>query len=141
MSSELSPSFAEFSFILGGLAYKRLRAKSGYFDELDRKVLEINLRPNPNPSGNAVRALRYALLKGFRWGPNLTQFIAETIDEFGWNALRENEMRSFKTQYLDTLRTNELQREIEKHVSVPSEVMFEPSAFRRNVQLELPYVH
>lgn len=134
-------TFFRCDAIIYDLAYKRLRAKSGYFDELDRKVLEINLRPNPNPRGNAVRAFRYALIKGFRWGPNLTQFIAETIDEFGWNALRENEMRSFKTQYLDTLRTNELQREIEKHVSVPSEVMFEPSAFRRNVQLELPYVH
>ena len=54
---------------------------NNYFDDLERKLLEINFRPNPNPVGNAVRALRYGLVKGFLWGTLLTYFVAETIEK------------------------------------------------------------
>lgn len=131
-------TFFSCDAIIYDLAYKRLCARPGYFDDLNRKILEINLRPNPNPKGNAVRAFRYALIKGFQWGPNLSRFVAEIIDEIGWNALRENEIRSFKTRYLDTLEIGALKRELNHHLSA-SDSLFNPSAFQRNVQLQLPY--
>ena len=63
-------TFFRCDAILYDLDYRKLRAAPDYFGELTKKVLEINLRPNPNPKGNAVRAFRYALMKGFRWGPS-----------------------------------------------------------------------
>ena len=65
----LDTTFFRCDAIFYDLTKKRLRAKQGYFDDLRRRVLEINLRPNPNPKGNAVRAFRYCILKRFRWGP------------------------------------------------------------------------
>lgn len=132
-------TFFSCDAIIYDLAYKKLCAKPGYFDDLDRKMLEINLRPNPNPKGNAVRALRYALMKGFHWGPNLSRFVAETIDEVGWDALRESEIRSFKDRYLDTLEADALKRELDHYPSASDGLLFNPSAFQRNVQLQLPY--
>lgn len=134
-------TFFKCDAIIYDLAYRKLRAKPGYFDELDRKMLEINLRPNPNPMGNAVRAFRYALIKGFCWGPNLSRFVAETIDQVGWRALRESEDRSFKTQYLDMLNVNELVQELGRHLTASDERLFDAAAFQRNVQLELPHLH
>ncbi|MDO5705808.1 MAG: hypothetical protein Q4G49_12165 [Paracoccus sp. (in: a-proteobacteria)] len=131
-------TFFSCDAIIYDLSHKKLSAKPGYFDDLDRKVLEINLRPNPNPKGNAVRAFRYALIKGFHWGPNLSRFVAETIDEVGWNALRESEISSFKTRYLDMLDLVSLKRELDHHLST-SDGLFRPTAFQRNVQLQLPY--
>jgi hypothetical protein len=134
-------TFFNCDAIIYDLVDKRLSAKSDYFHDLNNKILEINLRPNPNPMGNAVRAIRYALVKGFRWGPKLSLFMAEAIDEFGWNTLREYEMRSFRTNYFDTLRLQELHRHLTKRLSMSGDLtMFDPADFRKNVQIELPYL-
>lgn len=134
-------TFFKCDAIIYDIAYKRLRTKTGYFEDLDRRVLEVNLRPNPNPIGNAVRAFRYAMIKGFRWGPRLTHFIDETIDEFGWCALQDSEFRSFGTQYIGNLFGDELRRALQEYRSYSSEGHFDPYSFRRGSQLELPFGH
>lgn len=131
-------TFFNCDAIIYDLSRKKLSAKPGYFDNLDRKVLEINLRPNPNPKGNAVRAFRYALIKGFHWGPNLSRFMAETIDKVGWNELRESEIHSFKTRYLDMFDLDSLKQDLDRHLST-GDGLFHPTVFQRNVQLNLPY--
>jgi hypothetical protein len=133
-------TFFKCDAITYDLEHKRLRTNEGYFHDLDRKILDINLRPNPNPTGNAVRAFRYALLKGFRWGPLLSQFVAETVDAVGWNELRDVEKRSFNTQFLGLLDNSELNRELVRHVLLDHNTLFEPQKFMRNVQLNLPHL-
>jgi hypothetical protein len=129
-------TFFNCDAIIYDLAHKCLYQKLGYFDDLERRLLEINLRPNPNPTGNAVRALRYALIKGFRWGPNLSKFMEETIDEVGWNSLKEYEIRSFNTRYLDMIDVNTFARRLRRFLST-SDNVFEPSSDRKNAQLHL----
>src|SRR5205085_9278011 len=41
----------------------RIIASERYFDDVRERILEVNLAPNPNRLGNALRALRYA----WRW--------------------------------------------------------------------------
>ncbi len=131
-------TFFKCDAIIYDLEHKKLRTKPNYFKELDQKILEINLRPNPNPQGNAVRAFRYSFIKGFQWGPNLSQFVAETIKDIGWNALKEGEFRSFRTEYLETVDAPELMRGLESHLSTSKKLLFNPAAFQRGMQLELP---
>lgn len=125
--------------IIYDIDHRKIRAAPGYFHDLERKVLEINLQPNPNPKGNAVRAFRYALMKGFKWGPQLSEFLDCTIASQGWSALLDAEQRSFGSRYLDGIRIDDLRRELRRHVSSGDNIPFDPSAFRRNIQLRLPY--
>lgn len=134
-------TFFNCDAIVYDLTHKKMYTNPNYFDELDRKLLEINLLPNPNPEGNAVRAFRYALIKEFYWGPKLSRFVAEMIDKVGWDSLRRNEFNSFRTRYLDTLKLSDFQRQLERHVSTCNDDMFDPSAFKREIQLELPHLH
>lgn len=108
-----------------------IRASKNYFDDLKGKVLEINLEPNPNPSGSSVRAFRYALLKGFSWGPKLSRYVAETIDTVGWDSLVEGEVRSFGTRYLDTLDRTQFNQELLKFVDDGSVGLFGPAAYKK----------
>ena len=120
------------------LTNRKLNAKQGYFDDLRRKVLEINLLPNPNPTGNAVRAFRYCILKGFHWGPKLTRFVAEIIDEVGWESLAVSERHSFHTRYLAYLDRNEVESRLSRYLSQHQSELFEPIESSGTLQLTLP---
>ena len=136
----LKATFFRCDAILYDLDYRKLRTFPGYFSDLNDKVLEINLRPNPNPKGNAVRAFRYALMKGFRWGPVLSDFVDEVLASEKWDTLREAEKRSFGSRYLDSIRIDELKRALRSHVSKNDPTLFDAAAFRKNVQIALPHV-
>ncbi|MEO1420803.1 MAG: hypothetical protein AAFU66_07610 [Pseudomonadota bacterium] len=136
-----SATFFKCDAILYDLGYRKLMTAPDYFGDLTNKVLEINLRPNPNPKGNAVRAFRYALMKGFRWGPQLSEFVDETLNSKGWGALLEAEHRSFRSQYLESICFEHLKRALRSHVSAGQRDPFDAAAFKRNFQLTLPYIH
>lgn len=120
---------------------RSIRASKDYFNHLKGKVLEINLEPNPNPSGSSVRAFRYALLKGFSWGPKLSRYVAETIDAVGWDSLVKGELRSFRTRYLDTLDHAEFNQELLKFVDDGSAGLFDPTEYKKQKQPRLPYIY
>lgn len=134
-------TFFKCDAILYDLDQRRLKTTADYFHDIENKVLEINLLPNPNPKGNAVRALRYALMKGFRWGPKLSEFVDEMIDLVSWEALQEEEMRSFRTQYLNVISSQDMLWELKRHTSAGETSFFDPAAFRKDVQLVLPHIH
>ncbi|QPZ91939.1 hypothetical protein [Thioclava electrotropha] len=134
-------TFFRCDAILYDLDHRKLKTTPDYFGELNQKVLEINLRPNPNPKGNTVRAFRYALMKGFRWGPRLSDFVNEVLEREGWNELLEAEWQSFHTQHLERIRFENLRKALQAHVSEGLNTPFDVTNFLRNVQLALPNLH
>ena len=133
----IKTTFFNCDAITYDISSKRLSASDNYFADLESKLLEINLRPNPNPVGNAVRAMRYGLVKGFLWGPLLTRFVAETIDEIGWSDLVRYEQRSFHTRYIADLNCNDMEKSLYQHLNRCSKEHFDLSRFRRTMQMEL----
>lgn len=134
-------TFFNCDAIVYDIESRSVRASQGYFENLTQRVLEINLEPNPNPSGSSVRAVRYALLKGFQWGPKLSRYVAETVDAVGWDALVEGEFSSFRTRYLETLDRTQLNRELLKFVDDGTNGLFDPAAYIKNAQPRLPHIH
>ena len=131
-------TFFNCDAIIYDLNQKSFIVNDSYFDDLSNRILEINLKPNPNPTGNAVRAFRYALTKGFHWGPNLMYFMAEVIDSVGWDDLRKSELRSFNTQYIDLINRDTMNRALNSQISTSELSSFSLSDFERNKQLKLP---
>jgi hypothetical protein len=77
-----------------------------WFERVDQRILEINLEPNPNPLGNAVRALRYARRWNAKLGPRLAQHVYTQIFDSGWDCLVQSERTSFTSQILRHLDSN-----------------------------------
>ncbi len=136
----LKATFFRSDAIIYDIDRGRIMAAPEYFQDLDRRVLEMNLPHNPNPRGNAVRAFRYALDKGFRWGPGLSKFLDRMIDPHGWSALLEAEKRSSGRRHLDEIMIDELRRELRRHISEGRTDPFDPSVFRMRRQPELPFL-
>lgn len=134
-------TFFNCDAIVYDIESQSIRASKDYFEELNSKILEVNLKPNPNPTGSAVRAFRYSILKGFSWGPKLSRYVAETLDTVGWEALATGETRSFGTKYIDTLDRTELNRGLQKFVDSRSSDLFDPTAYRKNTQPMLPHLY
>ena len=93
-------TFFDWDAVLYDCTTRKVTTQPGYFDRLWRRVLDINLEPNPNPLGNAVRALRYA----YRWdaalGERLVEHVAKQIRDCGWHGLVASEYRSFPAPVL-----------------------------------------
>ena len=79
----LEATFFNCDAVIYDPSSRKIVAKPSYFEDLYGRVLEVNLEPNPNPVGNAVRAFRYAAEKDFRWGPRLCRFISEVLEDAG----------------------------------------------------------
>jgi hypothetical protein len=96
----LDVTFFDWDAILYSVADQKLISGRWYFDRVRRRVIDINLEPNPNPLGNAIRALRYA----YRWeaalGERLASHVAKQIRDYGWTTLLASEQRSFSNPVL-----------------------------------------
>ena len=133
-------TFFRCDAIIYSMTSERLIPAEGYFEELERRVLEINLHPTLNPTGNAVRAFRYALLKGFRWGPKLTKFVGEVVEREGWERLMESEVRGFRGTVLEKWKRWELEEELQRYKERSLNGVFDPIPFLVQEQMEFPFL-
>ncbi len=99
----LDATFFDWDSVIYAVGTGRLTAGEGYFQRLRDRVIDINLEPNPNPLGNAVRALRYA----YRWkaalGAKLACHVEKQLRDHGWEAFVLSERRSFARPVLYAL--------------------------------------
>jgi hypothetical protein len=128
-------TFFDWDAALYDLAGRRVTTQQCYFERIWRRVIDVNLEPNPNPLGNAVRAPRYA----YRWnaalGQKLVAHVAKQIRDHGWHGLVAYENRSFATPVLNAFDGDSLTvplREGARHGNGPVHLSLRP------VQEELP---
>ena len=96
----LGTTFFDWDAILYSLADRRLTEDGAWFDRIRRRVIDINLAPNPNPLGNAVRALRYACRWEAALGERLAAHVCGQIRDHGWDAIAARERSAFPVQFL-----------------------------------------
>ena len=132
----VNATFFDWDAVLYDLASRRVITQRCYFERIHRRVIDINLEPNPNPLGNAVRALRYA----YRWdaalGQKLVEHVAKQIQDHGWDKLVATENRSFSTPVLKSFDGDwltALLRENARNGNGPIHLPLRP------VQKELPF--
>lgn len=95
----LRTTFFDWDAVLYAPAEGKVTAAPGFFERIGR-TLDINLHPNPNPVGNAVRALRYAGRWGASLQPSLADHVLRHLALSGWNTMLEVEARSFGSCFL-----------------------------------------
>ena len=74
---------------------RKLICADGYLERLAQKVLDINLRPNPSPMGNLIRAIRRLVLWQVLPGPKLKKFIQQHLDDDALRLVQKTERKLF----------------------------------------------
>ena len=131
-------TFFDFDAIIYKFESKELFCPTTYFERLKERVFGINLRSNPNPVGNAVRAFRHARRLGFKWSPELTKFVAQTVEDVGWVQLMRREEASFGSRYIGSLDTGQLERDMQMSLSSGQSNYFDLAPYGGQLQLSLP---
>jgi hypothetical protein len=96
----LKVTFFDWDAITYQCDKKSINCEEHYFTKVDSRILDINLEPNPNPLGNAVRALRYAWRWNAKLAPRLARHVYVQFCERGWDSLVDAERSSFISQIL-----------------------------------------
>lgn len=108
-------TFFDWDSILYDVARSRLILGDDYFTKLRNKIIEVQLPHNPNPLGNAVRALRYACKWNAVLGPRLARHVLRQIVDNSWDRLRAYECSSFVSSLLHQLDGTEVERQLRKY--------------------------
>lgn len=77
--SLLKTTFFDWDAIAYDFTNRQLLVSDGYFDRLQRRIVDINLEPNPNPMGSARRALDIYWSGKVGLAPRLARFVATTM--------------------------------------------------------------
>ncbi|POD30579.1 hypothetical protein BKM14_19495 [Pseudomonas syringae pv. syringae] len=88
-------TFFDWDAVAYDLWGKKLICHDDYLERLRAKTLEINLRPNPSPMGNLIRAIRRLILWQLVPGEKLICFIDEHLDEDALGYLQKKEEELF----------------------------------------------
>ncbi len=90
-----STTFFNLDSIVFDVGKRKLIVSDQTVQEMRQKILDINLRPNPNEEGAAVRGLRRLWTHELFASHELISFIAERIDAVGWSALVDRDRKAF----------------------------------------------
>lgn len=118
----LRTTFFDWDAIVYLLGSNQIIAIDGYLDRLGDRALGLNLKTNPNPEGNAVKALRYAAKYSARFSDSLADYLGEVLAPYSDNEICTMERKSHEKPTLmatdvETLMTP-LRRTAE-HLALP----------------------
>lgn len=91
----LATTFFDWDAIAYDFSQKRLLVEDEYFDKLAAGLLGINLPANPNPAGNARRALRIFASGRAGLESELAHFVAETTRPFWERGIQPDAEQAF----------------------------------------------
>lgn len=91
----LQTTFFNLDALIFDVGQRQLLAEDKVLEDLEERFLDVNLRPNPNEDGAAVRAIRRLWQRNLRASDELIEFIAGRIAHTGWEELIERDRRAF----------------------------------------------
>jgi hypothetical protein len=97
------------------IATGRLHLLEGYLEATTNRVLDINLAPNPNPSGMVVRALKMMRDWDAAAGPKLSSFLMATMEE-RWTEILGRYGAQQRYQWLHELCLSEIKENLAQHL-------------------------
>lgn len=105
------------------------------------KLIEINMRSNPNEIGVAIRALRFAAkIPDVQLGPELVTFLYDVLKRRSPTFLCEQETCSYSSRVLAPRRLVRFAQELDMHMKRADELIFRSNALLfEHKQIEIRY--
>lgn len=88
-------TFFDWDAVLYTTHKARVSAIPRYLDRMRKRVLDLNLIPNPSIKGNLIRALRRLIMWDVRPGNRLQLFLDDTLLRYDWEELIHTERDAF----------------------------------------------
>lgn len=88
-------TFFDWDAIAYDLKARNLICADNYLNRIRKKILDINLLPNPSPMGNLVRTVRRLTLWKVQAGPLLQRFINEHLDDAALHFVQAKEIELY----------------------------------------------
>lgn len=104
----LQCTFFDWDSVVFDVRSRTIIAEDDYTQRLRSGIMDIRLKPNPNPAGSVLRALRRAAHWNVKFGPNLTEFTRDYIAQADWNELVALDERAFSTSVMKFLNRAEV---------------------------------
>jgi hypothetical protein len=111
----------------------RLLLLDGYIEAIASRVLDVNLAPNPNPLGMAVRALKMMRKWDASLAPRLSSYLSAVVNEDRYEILRQYKDRP-TYQWLNESLVDELWGRLSSHLRSNPLLPFK----LENEQLDMP---
>lgn len=93
-------TFFDYDAVLYDIKSRQVLHGDSYLEGLQRKVMDVNLLPNPTVIGNLYRAIRRILLWDLSAGERLKAFIADNLDSTGFRDVVAMDNRKSSTPFL-----------------------------------------
>ena len=100
-------TFFDWDAVVYDVGGRTILARPGSLEAMRGRILGISLHANPNPFGNAVRALRYAVRYRAALAPELAEHVSGQIRDRGWSAMLAAERASFTHRVLERIEGGE----------------------------------
>jgi len=108
----------------------------GFFEAMERRVVDINLETNPFPDLCVIRALLVADRLNFALGPRIVRYISHYSRQFAPEELLETQRSHYGYAYRDVEELNRCLEVVREHQKHHSSEPFELSKWR-STQLPL----
>ncbi|WP_143276050.1 hypothetical protein [Brevundimonas diminuta] len=106
-------TFFDTDSVIYNIWNRTIHCSDGYFELLTQNSIDINLEPNPSPTGNLLRALRRLNAWKAKPGEKLINFIAQHLTDENLVEMKKIENRIYKVSYLNEFsRASELEYRI-----------------------------
>lgn len=93
-------TFFDWDAIAFDLQNRSFFAIENYIERINSRVLDINLQPNPNQIGNAIRALRYCEKFDAALTRTMAEYVFDALQNFDAKKLVEYENSAFEKPVL-----------------------------------------
>lgn len=104
-------TFFNYDAIMYDIGRRSILCNDAYLAELNQRVMEVNLLPNPTIIGNLFRAVRRILLWNLTPGPMLSTFISDNLDEIGFRDIVKLDQRKSTSPFLHKYKNSYQLRE------------------------------
>ncbi|MDA8871023.1 hypothetical protein N9H93_06615 [Rhizobiaceae bacterium] len=109
MSDLLRSTFFNWDAALYDVVNHRVITGGDYYESVERRVLDVNLSVNPNPLGNAVRALKYGWIWDALLAPSLAEHVLRQMTDSEWG-LKPSSSSGLVRRLLKTMGSTKVER-------------------------------
>jgi predicted nucleotidyltransferase len=115
-------TFFDWDAVVYEVSTAQLHTIDDYLERLGSSTVDINLEPNPNPSGTAVRILRLLAKRNAKLTPRLTAYLVKRIQENSVADICAAESRSYDKRMLSKEFVAKVKQLLSSHpLKLPSE--------------------
>lgn len=136
-ASLLDTTFFDWDAVVLNLSQSKFYTRDKYLSTLTTRVVDLNLRDNPNELGSVVRALRLLEKRDAKLTYKLSNFVFQGIEKLGVNTILNDEWDSYRQSILSEQFVTYVYRSLKSYLDTTADGL----PYSHNFNRQLPLFH